>query len=213
MSGGGKLEIHRDVLERLWAQGETLDRIAAVFGVTKPAVVSAARRWGLPERSPRKSGREAEREATFLRLWIEGATQRQIALELGVHETTVRQMVVRLKPPPRGKGLLPPFDVAHARALRAEGQTYGQIGLIYGRSGAWVSQKMAGADRANPETPEQKDALEARTIAPHPRWPAATDLLILHTKGRYADLSTVARTVGRPIGTIMQRWHQIRGTV
>lgn len=58
--------IDEDALRRMWAAGVQTREIAATFGVLSPAVCNAARRLGLPRRSPggyhRKSAPEPEPE-------------------------------------------------------------------------------------------------------------------------------------------------------
>ncbi len=208
---GGKAKIHRDVLERLWEQGEGIDRIAQVFGVTAPAVRAAARKFGLPDRSPEKVVLpNEERDEALRRMWVEGATKRAIARAIGVHETHVAAMADRLGLPPRDPRGRPPFDTEKARALRAEGKTFKQIGEMLGRSPDWVSGWFRDARDIGPTATPGK-SVPVKPASPHPRWTDAADRLIRDAKGRYAALSDVAQSLGRPIAAVMQRWHQIRG--
>ena len=42
------------------------------------------------------------------------------------------------------------------------------------------------------------------------RWPAALDAKILKTDGKYRNLSKLSLEVGRPVNSLLHRWHQLR---
>lgn len=211
----GKLKIHRDVLERLWAKGESVARIAAVFDVTGPAVTAAARRWGLPDRTTPEEERRAARSDIVRRLWAEGVSQRQIAKAVGVHERMVRKIADQMGLPPRGTAALPPFDMARARSLRVEGWTFGAIGAEFGRSASWISgQFRADLDIGARAAAAQKSGI-ARLVArrstdPHPYWTVERDALVIATAGRYRDLTALAAVLGQTATYVNQRWLRLR---
>lgn len=207
----GKLKIHRDVLERLWAKGESVARIAAVFDVTGPAVTAAARRWGLPDRTTPEEERRAARSDIVRRLWSEGVSQRQIAKTVGVHETMVRKIADQMGLPPRGAAALPPFDLARARALRVDGRTYIEIGRVFCRSASWVSQQFKDALDAGPAPPPGLSPAVARApLDPHPFWTVERDALVIATAGRYRDLTALAAVLGQTTTYVNQRWLRLR---
>lgn len=131
-------------------------------------------------------GYDEEAQAVFRRMYAEGARLRDIAAALG------------------GKYSSPDSErsVMSYMALR--------LGLRRERKSMAVVRHRPryDIDRRVTLAPEAVNGPTAPVA--HPFWTPSRDAMILRTEGRYADLSAVAEALGRPMATVLQRWHQVR---
>lgn len=57
------------------------------------------------------------------------------------------------------------------------------------------------------------DRASAPSMSPpldNARWPTALDAKIMKTDGKYRNLSKLSQEVGRPVNSLLHRWHQLR---
>jgi len=74
-----------------------------------------------------------------------GMSAREIAVEVGVTESTVRATCRQAKQPPRRKRRFTGDDLQRAQQLHAQGRTYIEIGLELGFGRDTVSKHLAAA--------------------------------------------------------------------
>lgn len=75
--------------------------------------------------------------------------------------------------------------------------------------------KRGSAAAAKPTATVADDADEQPRVprmAPHPYFTAERDLALILTRGVYRDIEALAARWGRPLRSVIQRWHQLRAT-
>ena len=87
----------------------------------------------------------AAKKEQILSLEPTGMSAREIAVEVGVDETTVRATFRQAKQPPRRKRRFTDDDLRRAQQLHAQGRTYIEIGLELGFGRDTVSKHLAVA--------------------------------------------------------------------
>ena len=87
----------------------------------------------------------AAKKHQILSLEPTGMSTREIAVEVGVTESTVRATCRQAKQPPRRKRRFTSDDLQRAQQLHAQGRTYIEIGLELGFGRDTVSKHLAAA--------------------------------------------------------------------
>ena len=87
----------------------------------------------------------AAKKEQILSLEPTGMSAREIAVEVGVDESTVRATCRQAKQPPRRKRRFTDDDLRRAQQLHAQGRTYIEIGLELGFGRDTVSKHLAVA--------------------------------------------------------------------
>ena len=87
----------------------------------------------------------AAKKQQILNLEPTGMSAREIAVEVGVDESTVRATCRQAKQPPRRKRRFTDDDLQRAQQLHAQGRTYIEIGLELGFGRDTVSKHLVAA--------------------------------------------------------------------
>lgn len=205
-----KVRLDRSDLRANIEAGMTVDEIAKFHSVRRSWVRQLARDIGCKFQEP------VFDDATFAKMWNDGVKARDIAEAMRVSESTVSAYSRRLGLARRTCDIRSKTDLRLMMKMSEDGVARDRIASHFGVTPEYIRRKIRSIKTGELvlDAPQKAEAPKPEIKAPkmpfHPYWTPELDLRVMITNGKYDAVSKLAKNLGRSIGYVLQRWHQMR---